>query len=83
VAVKNSEDLSALRWSVDQQQDLDCVRAIYERLGDIPFGWRDVLELVRREPALAAFNSGIAFNEGYAVSLAQDHPVELAKGGNQ
>ena len=55
VAVANQEDLSALRWTVDESSDLEFVRAVTERLGAERHraGWRDVLAAARREPPLA------------------------------
>jgi len=44
------------RWTVDFPEDLAFVRAVYERLGDEEFGWRDVLALLEREPELRELN---------------------------
>ncbi len=50
-------DHSRHRWTVDTPEDLEFVRAIYGRLKDNPmFGWRDVLALLDREPALLESN---------------------------
>jgi spore coat polysaccharide biosynthesis protein SpsF len=53
------EDLGAERWTVDYPADLELVRALYERLGgsDTPFGFRDVLAVLEREPRLRALNA--------------------------
>jgi spore coat polysaccharide biosynthesis protein SpsF len=45
-----------MRWTVDEEQDLAFVRAIYGRFGDDAFTWREVVDLLRREPALARIN---------------------------
>lgn len=53
-------DYSHHRWTVDTQEDLQFVQAVYERLGRSgDFDWRDVLELLDKEPALAELNRGI------------------------
>jgi spore coat polysaccharide biosynthesis protein SpsF len=44
------------RWTVDFPEDLEFVRAVYGRLGDDSFGWRQVLELLEREPELRELN---------------------------
>jgi spore coat polysaccharide biosynthesis protein SpsF len=44
------------RWTVDFPEDLAFVRAVYERLGDEPFGWHEVLALLDREPDLRWLN---------------------------
>lgn len=52
-----TSDLGEERWTVDHAADLAFVRAVYERLGDRePFGYRQVLELLDREPALREIN---------------------------
>lgn len=70
--LENDEDLSALRWTVDEPADLEFVRAVYAELhpADPAFGWRDVLALVRRRPEIAALNQGFRRNEGLERSAA-------------
>lgn len=72
--VTHREDLSALRWTVDELRDLAFVRAIYDRLSGVepPFTIDDVLSLLREDPALASINAGIGRNEGYLKSLRSD-----------
>lgn len=53
------DDQGRHRWTVDTPEDLALVRAIYARLGDPSAGWRDVLELLEREPALAEINAHV------------------------
>lgn len=69
----NDTDLSAYRWTVDDERDMAFVRMVYDRLvpvrGEL-FGMEDVLELLKREPELDTINSGTMRNEGYAKSLS-------------
>lgn len=52
------------RWTVDTQDDLEFVRAIYRRFGDQDtLSWRDVLALLEREPDLLSLNSTIRQKE--------------------
>jgi spore coat polysaccharide biosynthesis protein SpsF len=53
-----SEDssLGKMRWTVDEADDLAFVREIYARFGRDDFTWRDVIDLLRREPGLARIN---------------------------
>jgi spore coat polysaccharide biosynthesis protein SpsF len=61
LAVKGKQDHSALRWTLDTEADLEFLRAIYARFGGRDdFGWRDVLSLLEREPALAEINRHVA-----------------------
>lgn len=58
--VNHTEDLGALRWTVDTPEDLAFVREVAARFnGQNNFTWLDVLDLVRREPQLAAINAHI------------------------
>ncbi len=51
---------SHYRWTVDTQEDLNLVRAIYKKIDrDDDFSWRDVLELLEREPEMAKINCHI------------------------
>jgi glutamate-1-semialdehyde 2,1-aminomutase/spore coat polysaccharide biosynthesis protein SpsF len=71
--VRHVEDLSALRWTVDEAADLEFVRVVSARLtGAGPFGMDEVLALLRREPALLDINRSHTRNEGYARSLRAD-----------
>lgn len=60
LSITDDEDYSRYRWTVDTQEDLDLVRTIYGKIGrDDDFSWRDVLALMKREPALAEINCHI------------------------
>jgi len=74
--VTYDEDLSALRWTVDEPQDLDFVRAVYKHLGTAMFHMGDVLNLLKEHPELTDLNAGIERNEGYQKSLREDSLIE-------
>lgn len=63
-------DRAALRWTVDEPRDLNFARAVYERLGDAPFGMEAVLALLAAEPALATLNAGIPRVRARAAAAA-------------
>jgi spore coat polysaccharide biosynthesis protein SpsF (cytidylyltransferase family) len=67
-------DLSHLRWTVDEPEDLEFVRLVYERLypAKPDFTMRDILDLVEREPAMQSLNSRFTRNEGSKTSLQAD-----------
>jgi len=53
-------DYGAYRWTVDVPQDLEAVRRIFAAFGGRDdFGWRQVLDLMERDPALASINAGV------------------------
>jgi spore coat polysaccharide biosynthesis protein SpsF len=70
--VASPVDLSAHRWTVDTPQDLQLVRAVYERIQRTVFGMADVVRLLETDPQIRALNAGIATNEGYERSLRED-----------
>lgn len=74
--VTADHDWSALRWTVDEPRDLEFVRAVYNKLGTMDFGWRDVLALLDADPALTELNAGIERNAGLRKSLREDGVVE-------
>jgi spore coat polysaccharide biosynthesis protein SpsF len=51
-------DLGDERWTLDHPADLVLVRTVYDRLcvGECVFGWRDVLAVLERDPALRRLN---------------------------
>ena len=71
---RGDRDLSQMRWSVDEPQDFELVRRIYEALypRNPAFTTDDVLSLLATQPALVELNRGIPRNEGLQRSLAAD-----------
>lgn len=67
-------DRSHLRWTVDEPEDFEFVRCVYERLylEKPDFTTQDILELLDREPALQAVNSKFERNEGARKSRQAD-----------
>lgn len=60
LAVTGDVDYSGFRWTVDTPEDLEFVRAIYSRMGrTTAFSWRDVLDLLDREPELLELNRSV------------------------
>ncbi len=70
--VRHEHDLSSLRWTVDEPEDLEFVRRVYAALGPRQFGMADVLALLGQHPELAEINRAFIRNEGYQRSLRED-----------
>jgi spore coat polysaccharide biosynthesis protein SpsF (cytidylyltransferase family) len=51
------EDWADERWTVDYPEDLAFAKSVYDHFGDTPFGYRDVFELLEREPRLRQINA--------------------------
>ena len=57
LSVTGEQDYSSHRWTVDTPEDLEFIRAVYGRFdADAAFSWRDVLDLLQREPELVELN---------------------------
>jgi len=55
--VVGDQDYSMHRWTVDMPEDFEFVQAIYNRLkGKEAFSWREVLDVLDREPELLDLN---------------------------
>lgn len=68
------EDLSEMRWTVDDERDLRLVTEIFQGLyrpGEI-FGMTDILRFLREKPELLEINRGTIRNEGYLKSLLEE-----------
>lgn len=66
------EDLSALRWTVDESSDFEVVSRVFDHFSPrYDFSWLDVLTLQRRLPELFITNAGIVRNEGSSMGTGQ------------
>ncbi len=68
--VENAEDLSALRWTVDYEEDLRFTEEIFSRLYPKKkiFLMKDILELLEKEPAIAEINKKYTRDAAYAAA---------------
>ena len=74
--VTNNEDISHMRWTVDDHRDLEFVRALYSYLGGISPSMNDILYVLRQRPELMEINAGTGRNDGYLESLREDVTVD-------
>lgn len=67
-------DLSALRWTLDNPEDYDLIKIIYETLNNPLklFLMSDIIQLFNEKPELYKINSHLNRDEGYKKSLYQD-----------
>jgi spore coat polysaccharide biosynthesis protein SpsF len=72
--VMSQENLSHLRWTVDEPLDFVFVTQVFEHLyaQNPRFEMRDVLALLKARPELGLINNGIVRNAGYQRSVARD-----------
>jgi len=85
-ALKHMEDLSGLRWTVDEPADFDVVSQVFAYFApNIHFRWTEVLDLQRKQPELFAANHNIIRNEGAAMGTGQKlwkRAKQVIPGGN-
>lgn len=68
----HSEDLSGLRWTVDEPADFEVISNVFAHFApNIHFSWTEVLNLQRSQPALFAANNNIIRNEGATMGNGQ------------
>lgn len=72
--LQHQSDLSAHRWTVDEQADFELIDFIYQSLypNNKQFGYRDILKLLQQHTDKQALNANIQRNMGYEKSLQQD-----------
>ncbi len=84
--MKHCEDLSVLRWTVDESADFEVVGNVFEYFApNIHFSWTRVLDLQRSQPTLFAANQYISRNEGASIGTGQKlwkRAKALIPGGN-
>lgn len=73
-SIKNDENLSDKRWTIDNQEDYDFLEKIFYSLESENefFGMDEVLNLLKSNPEWEGINSHIVRNEGYLKSLKND-----------
>lgn len=81
VNVENNEDLSAKRWTLDEESDYEFIKKLYEGLysKNNLFGMQETLDFLEKNPELEKINTGIGRNEGYAKSLKEDKEAKAGE----
>ena len=66
--LNHSPDFGGLRWTVDTPEDLEFVRRVYANFDTFEyFSWRQLLDLLKKEPGLAKINAGVVHKTAYDV----------------
>ena len=80
------ENLSKLRWSLDEEQDLKVIKLIYDRFKpNIYFSWKKILNIVKKNYKKYTVNSHIQRNEGAKMSKTKKlwkRAKQIIPGGN-
>ena len=84
--LKHNEDLSALRWTVDEASDFKVIEKVFEYFHPrINFTWGDVLMLQKQHPEIFNVNQHLARNEGAKIGSGQKlwkRAKQVIPGGN-
>jgi len=68
----NDEDLSSLRWTVDEKVDFQVIANVFQKFSPhICFSWKQVFNYQRENPEKFALNNAINRNEGASLRTGQ------------
>jgi glutamate-1-semialdehyde 2,1-aminomutase len=83
--VANEQNLSNMRWSLDEELDLKVINSIFKHFKpDIHFSWEEVLKIVKKNKKYS-INNSIKRNEGSTISKTQKlwkRAKQIIPGGN-
>ena len=66
--VRNDQDYSHYRWTVDTEEDLELVRQVFASFeGKNNFSWTEVLNLFEAQPQLLSLNAGVEHKSQFDV----------------
>ena len=85
-AMQHSQDLSALRWTVDEPADFAVIEKIFQHFHPrIDFTWGEVHDLQLQQPEIFNLNQHIIRNEGAIMGTGQKlwkRAKQIIPGGN-
>ena len=83
---KNNRNLSGERWTVDEPEDLEVIRRIFEQFSPkLDFSWEDVMPLTISNPEIFSLNKSFERNEGARMGTGQKlwkRAKRIIPGGN-
>jgi spore coat polysaccharide biosynthesis protein SpsF len=66
--VRNDQDYSHYRWTVDTEEDLEVVRQVFAHFeGQNNFSWTEVLNLFEAQPQLLSLNADVEHKSQFDV----------------
>ena len=73
-SIENDEDISSLRWTLDEKEDYQLIKLIYDELYEENniFLMDDILDFAKSNPNIKDINSRYQRNEGLIKSLLND-----------
>jgi glutamate-1-semialdehyde 2,1-aminomutase len=84
--IKNNEDLSSLRWTVDESADFEVIKKVFKHFHPrTDFTWFEILTLQTEQPELFNINQHLIRNEGSTMGTGQKlwkRAKQVIPGGN-
>ncbi len=85
-SLSNADDLSGLRWTVDEPADFEVVSQIFEHFyPNIFFSWTQVLKYQSESPQIFSLNNNLQRNKGATMGTGQKlwkRAKQIIPGGN-
>ena len=85
-AMQHYQDLSALRWTVDEQADFVVIEKVFKHFHPrTDFSWEEVLNLQQQQPDIFIINQHLIRNEGATMGTGQKlwkRAKQIIPGGN-
>lgn len=85
-AMQHSQDLSALRWTVDEPADFEVIQKVFRHFHPrTNFTWSEVLNLQLQQPEIFNINQHLIRNEGATMGTGQKlwkRAKQIIPGGN-
>jgi len=70
--VSNTEDNSCERWTVDEPEDLEVIKSVFEYFAPrMDFSWEEVMQLRKAHPDIFSANQNMIRNEGASMGAGQ------------
>ncbi|MES2208440.1 MAG: aminotransferase class III-fold pyridoxal phosphate-dependent enzyme [Pseudomonadota bacterium] len=85
-SMQNTEDLSALRWTVDERADFEVIEKVFQYFHPrTHFSWHEILTLQKHNPDIFLLNQDLIRNDGAQMGTGQKlwkRAKTLIPGGN-
>ena len=75
MTLKNKENLSDIRLTIDEKEDLVVVNNILKEINSDDYELNDIIKVIKEKPYLLKTNKNIKRNEGYEKSLREDYVI--------
>jgi len=72
VNLSNSKDFSKERWTIDEPEDLNVIKCVFDYFAPrIDFSWQEVMQLRNSHPEIFMENQHLVRNEGSVIGTGQ------------